>query len=205
MKAALSESARDRDGFMISRKYLSDYRLEHIEGKNGRMKSKAVYIGDYFEFSMEQPLFRKTRLELLVSTAVLAGAFVFGLFMNAASAHTMYVIGPDACVMLPLAFQIYSVYELFTVRTPMRRETAEKIKKRTVTSTVFCAVFASVALAGDAVFFAVQRDSLRMPGDVLFAVSLIVQVVFSWLSFRARGAAFFRQTEKSHDKAGKES
>ena len=190
---------------MISRKYLSDYRLEHIEGKKGRMKPKAVYIGDYFEFSMEEPVFRRTRLSLLVSTAALVCAFVFGLFMNAASAHTMYVIGPDACVMLPLAFQIYSVFELFTVRPPMRRETAEGIKKRTVTSTLFCAIFASAALAGDAVFFTVLHDSLRMPGDILFAVSLIVQVVFSWLSFKARGAAFFRKTEKSPDKAEKSS
>ena len=35
---------------MVSRKYASDYRLENIEGKNGKIVTKPVYRGDLFGF-----------------------------------------------------------------------------------------------------------------------------------------------------------
>jgi len=169
---------------MVSTKYVKDYRMDTETDKNGKVKRKMVYVGPYYIWNTAQEELKKLRCSYLTA---LAGEWIVFLgsmcFYNDIS-RNWYVILPYVCLILVFFFQSMAVWNLFTAKQPMHRETKDKTADRMKSST-FCGLILSAgALIGEIVACIKGVKELKVP-DYLFVIATMILFVFLLYGFKA--------------------
>ena len=168
---------------MVSGKYASDYRLENVEGKRGKIVTKPVYRGDLFSFSGTEKDVRKTKLIFAVSTAAEWILFFVAILLNTKAGRAMYVSLPFLATAFPLLGQTDAVWTLLVSKENVIRSVKDKITEKTVTW-VFMVFFLSLcSLVGHIVFWIRNGESAM---DVVFLVLTLFLTASSWNLFLKR-------------------
>ena len=152
---------------MISKKYLKDYRLEEQINDNGRIRTKAVYIGGDYSIS---PKLSTAEKRLILGFSALSGIlFPAALLPVSQAARVMYIILPFVLAALPIFTMIPVVVTLLHKRGSMKREHAERIAGRLPACAFLTMIFTAAAFIGLIITAAVSWESFPA-GDIIFAV-----------------------------------
>lgn len=169
---------------MVSRKYLVDYRLEETTGKNGRIKTTAVYIGGDFAFA--QPVSRGEKW-LLLSLSVLSWlAFVGALIPVTSAARITYVMLPFVLSALPMYLMTGAAASLLAANDVMTRESSDKISKRLPPGAITTTILSGVAVIAFLVSVIVSRDSVTAGDFVFGALSLLIAFMSAFVFYKSK-------------------
>lgn len=130
------------------RKYVKDYRLDNVLRPDGRLKTVAVYEGDWYEYAAPEAQLRRSKK----SAAGLAVCCLLSLFcllwFSPVMGNAWYVILAPCLSAAPLAFLCASVFRILTVRTPMTRAGRDYGVGRLAPASLITAIFAGLGAAG---------------------------------------------------------
>ena len=163
---------------MISRKYLSDYRIDAQVGPGGGIKSQAVYIGA--RYALSPAVTASDKRILLYSSALSVLAYVGALIPKLLAARTIYVLAPFAFSALPLSLTLLTVIDFSRIKGPMTRIEADRCSNRLPACPIM-----TVALSGGAmtalVINAIATKPEIITGDVIFTVASLTLSALSIL------------------------
>ena len=165
---------------MVTRKYIKDYKFsESLE--NGKVKTTAVYVGDYYEF-VNADMARRGRMIMLPICIIAWLLFVGVLVPNTTASHLMYVLLPYAFIAIPLGYASSSVFTGFRAEKRMIRSEKEKVWDRLHGISIFGMILSAVSFLG-VVISAIAGVRLSGIWDILFAVVCAVLFALFLLLF----------------------
>lgn len=163
---------------MRSNQYSRDYILEEtIDPVTGRIRTAAVYQGEYFAFTAGEKELRRAKKRFAVLTALIVAACVSALAVNVPCAHVWYCNLPFVLMVLPVWFAGDACIRFVRCRQPLTREWRDKTCRRYVTSLIFIFVFSLFALAGNIIFmilYSVQRSGQLAARDAIFPCAALI-------------------------------
>ena len=133
---------------MVTRKYTGDYRLENVLDSRGKMKTVSVYSGAFFRFTESGERLRRTKSLAAVLTVLSAAAGLIPLFINTPIVHNWFVTVPFVCGLLPLAWEIMSVFLILTAKERVKREERDKMTPRLTLASLLVLILTVISLAG---------------------------------------------------------
>lgn len=166
---------------MVSRKYVNDYGLENVRGKNGRVKTVSVYKGPWFRFTAKPEELKKSRSICIAASLAGTAAMLPPLFIKAEILGAVYVLLPLLCCLWPIAFELMGVYRLLTAAERVTREHKDKIYARFSSCCVFQGIFAFFSLAGQIVFYVLNDGGGA--GDYAVSVCTALELMMAGLIF----------------------
>lgn len=170
-------------GCVVSGKYASDYRLENIEGKNGKIVTKPVYRGDLFSFSKTEDEVKKVKVIFAVSTLVEWILFFVSIILNTRAGRAMYVSLPFLALAFPLLGQSDGVWTLLTAKDKVIRSVKDKITEKMVTWIFLVFFFSICSFIGHLVFWVRNGEGVM---DVVFLILTLLILAASWNLFLKR-------------------
>lgn len=163
--------------------YSRDYILkEELDPVTGRIRTKAVYQGEYFAFTAGEGELRRAKRRFAALTALIAAACVSALAVNAPCAHVWYCNLPFVLMVLPVWLAGASSIRFARCRQPLNREWRDKTCRRYVTSLIFILVFSLFALAGNIIFmilYNLQHSGQFAARDAVFPCAAAVTAAAS--------------------------
>lgn len=153
---------------MISSKYASDYRLENVaDPKTGKLKTKAVYRGDWFRFEKPAELVKKRKILFTALTAVVIAAFAAALMLTGGAERNrdvkaleqIYVLLPFVGLLFPIYYLIGATVRMWSAREKVTRADKDRIEGRFTGAAVAAIVLAGVSLAGHIVSWALNGET----------------------------------------------
>ena len=170
---------------MLSKKYIKDYKIEYAKTPKGRLKARAVYKGNFYDFPVTGERLRKTAMHFAVLSAASWIAFLVPLFVLSSVARTPYVLIPHACLFLPLAGISSVTVSLWTAKPPLTREKSDHISRRAPKSALFMGVFSGMASLGYLIRLFQGMETMTL-GDLIFGFCEAILLAASCLLFVAR-------------------
>ena len=168
---------------MVSKKYTSDYRLENVEGKNGKIVTKPVYRGDLFGFSKSQEEVKRLKSIFVVSTIIEWCLYVFSILINTRAGRAMYVSLPFLAIAFPLLGQSDAVWTFASTKGDATRMIKDKITEKLVSWIFMVLFFAFCSIIGHIVFWIRNGESVI---DAVYLVLTVLLVFLSWNLFKKR-------------------
>ena len=168
---------------MVSRKYASDYRLENIEGKNGKIVTKPVDRGDLFGFLKPTEEIKRLKTIFIATTVMEWCLFFLSLLLNTRAGRTMYVSLPFLAVAFPLLGQSDGVWTFVSTKSDATRMIKDKITEKLI-SWIFAVLFFSFcSIIGHIVFWIRNGETVI---DAVFLVLTVLLLFLSWNLFVKR-------------------
>ena len=150
---------------MVSRKYASDYRLENIEGKNGKIVTKPVYRGDLFGFLKPTEEIKRLKTIFIATTVMEWCLYFLSLLLNTRAGRTMYV------------------WTFVSTKSDATRMIKDKITEKLI-SWIFAVLFFSFcSIIGHIVFWIRNGETVI---DAVFLVLTVLLLFLSWNLFVKR-------------------
>ena len=168
---------------MVSRKYASDYRLENVEGKNGKIVTKPVYRGDLFGFSKSHEEVKKLKVIFIVTTIIEWCFYFSSVLINTRAGRTMYVSLPFLAVAFPLLGQSDAVWTFASTRGDVTRMVKDKITEKLISWIFMVLFFSFCSIIGHIVFWIRNGETFI---DAVFLVLTVLLVFLSWNLFKKR-------------------
>ena len=152
---------------MVSRKYLNDYTIEYVEGRNGKLKARAVYKGKYFTFVEPGSIVKKTRNHMTLLLVLTWCAYIIPLLIDSSTAKTFYVIFPHTFVFIPMSGMSFVAYHLWTQKLPLTRQKSDFFSLKAPAFSFFMALLSGFALAGCIISSLTGKTKL-FSGEIIF-------------------------------------
>lgn len=167
---------------MISKKYLSDYKVEPYLDEKGRVRNKTTYVGVYYKYINDDKTRKNGALLYLLATIGVILSFVIPLSFKSEIADLGYVVLPYAFVFLAIVFMIGAVFNVLTIKAPMIRENGEKINARVSACPIIVIIlegFALLASLASAIFGVIAIGLY----EVIFIIFMIFGIASAILAF----------------------
>lgn len=171
---------------MVSKKYLNDYTIEYVEKPNGRIKSRAVYIGKLFTFAETIDSVRRTRKQFTLLSLAVWCLYILPFCFQSAATGTYYIVFPHAFIFIPALGMSQATFELWTAKAPLTREQSDIISSRAPASALAMLILSGVTLACFLLRLLISPGVMLFPGDFVFGVCEAFLVIASYLLFRRR-------------------
>ena len=173
---------------MISKKYTSDYRLENVTDKDGKIKTVPVYCGTYYQLASERDKLKQVRLYSLIACGFYWVFFFFGLAFDSGSLRQIYVSLPYVFSCLPAAFYSFSVYNFSkSVTNPpekgFTRKQRDAISEKIPQNAFISFLLSCGGMLGMVFYFIFRYKTYGGVQDVLILVSLSVMATASLFVF----------------------
>lgn len=96
------------------KKYVSEYRLENVPNKKGKLVTKAVYKGDYFVYRCGGEELKRARTSVVACCAVAVLSFIMALvfYRNTGFTSQYYTLIPLLACFLPLLYFVIAAYNV---------------------------------------------------------------------------------------------
>ena len=169
---------------MIPGKYVKDYTLRETLGADGRSHMEPVYIGPVFRLKSGGEALRRSRLRLLLWSAVCGAGVLAPLLVLTPAVRRWYVMGPLALAILPAAMLARCTVFLLRNERFTRRERDTSVSALAPWSIALLAL-AALSLTGQVVFAA---KNLYVPGDISVTLSAAALAAAGVRIFTLRGA-----------------
>lgn len=168
---------------MVSRKYASDYRLENVKDKKGKIVTKPVYRGELYSFSKSKKEIKKLKKIFIISLILEWFIFLLSLFLNTRVGRAMYVVLPFLGVAFPLLGETDTIWAFLSSKGPMIRSEKDKITEKMV-SWIFTAFLLFIfSFVGHIIFWIRNGETIT---DAIFLVLTVLEIALSWNLFSKR-------------------
>lgn len=177
---------------MISSKYASDYRLENVaDPKTGKLKTKAVYRGDWFRFEKPAELVKKRKILFTALTCVLIAVFIAVLMLTGGAERNrdvkaleqIYVLVPFVGLLFPIYYLVGAVIRMWAVREKATRAEKDRIAGRITGAAVAAIVLAGVSFVGHIVSWALNGET-KTDIVLLILTAAVIAICIVMLVFR---------------------
>jgi len=169
---------------MFKRKYLEDYIIEEYINEKGRIKTRPVYVGGYFDLS--PALSARDKLLIPIASILSIAAIICAFIPLTLSSMLWYVVVPFVFNLLPLYYVIAASVSLYFEKNPMMREKAEKIAKRLPIGSLITLILSASSFIGFIVATFIYWGSM-LAADILFgAMSLFLLVSSAFVFSKCR-------------------
>ena len=172
---------------MSKKKYYSDYQLETDVDNRGRLRTNARYVGDRYDFAVDEPAVKAHRRVFTVFCAVAWIAFIAALIPPTAAMHLAYCSVPFAFSALPLWLISENTVRLYTVKRPFDRRISDKFTKKLNVYTVLLLVMSAGSAVGYTVGLIVHRSEFTAV-DSIPAASVLLMLASAVVFFTKRNA-----------------
>lgn len=158
---------------MVGKEHLKDYILEAEIDEKGKLIEKAKYIGSYFEIEGSKEKLKIMRKEIIILHMVSWILVWIPLMFYSQITHINYVIVSYVLLNLVLLFQASSIYTLYKVKFPCKRQEKEKIQDRFMGSIVI-EIFCLIWTLGAIILAGVSKKFDYNVSNSLFVIAAIV-------------------------------
>lgn len=170
-------------GHMVSKKYVSDFRLENVEDRKGRVVTKPVYRGDYYGFGEDKEKIAELKKQFALLTSLQVVLYLLALVLNMPSGRIAYVSLPFLAVAFPLLGQADAVYAFCRSGEKMTRMERDKISENLVSWMFVVLCLAVSSAVGHVVYWVQYGETVK---DAIFLVITILVLAFSYTLFSKR-------------------
>ena len=148
--------------FLVSKKYVGDYRLENVPDRRGKLKTVPVYRGPLFRFTADEKTLKAAKGRCLALTVLLSAALLVTLVLHSELLQRIYVVMPLVLSILPTALIWAGVYHLFTAGPALPRDKSDKIHNRFAGWSILLLALSALSLLGQALeYFCACREVAR--------------------------------------------
>ncbi|MBQ0071187.1 MAG: hypothetical protein KBS81_04925 [Spirochaetales bacterium] len=176
---------------MVSRKYTSDYRLENVTDKKGRLVTVPVYRGDVFSFERPEDEMKKIKKVFAVSMVLQVVLFLIPLFLNSQSARTIYVSLPYLAMAFPLLGEVDAVFTFLFLKKDVKRSEKDKVTEKLVSWVFLVLLFGIFSTLGHIVHWMLDGETVA---DAIHLVITIVIVALGYSLFSRRKLLSMKRT-----------
>ncbi|MBQ0071947.1 MAG: hypothetical protein KBS81_08895 [Spirochaetales bacterium] len=176
---------------MVSRKYASDYRLENVTDKKGRLVTVPVYRGDTFSFERPEDEMKRIKSTFVAFLVLQIVLFFIPLFLNSQSARTIYVSLPYLAMAFPLLGEADAVSTFWTLKKDVRRSEKDKVTEKLVSWVFLTMLFGSFSTLGHIVHWVLDGETVT---DAIHLVVTILIVALGYSLFSKRKLLSMRKT-----------
>lgn len=155
---------------MGMRKYLKDYRLENVTGKNGKKRTVSVYCGSYYAFTGDWAHVRDGARTFALLALAQVALCLMGLLTNAACSRVFYVMVPFAFILPPLFLVCMGAAGLMLAKPPLTREARDHIASRTGVCPVIVMILAAVSAIAHIPYAIVHGET---PQDIVYLAAAL--------------------------------
>ena len=164
------------------RKYVDDYETKIVEDEEGKQVKEAIYVGDYFELSVDRATLKKFKRNCLLLVTVIIALHVGAGFITNQGMNVFYVALPYVFVFLSLYFTVLGILRLPEKTQNLRRDEIGLSFDRMKSGSTFLLILLSASIAGEIIFMlfflngGVGREGLFLIIEVLTAVAAFVLI-----------------------------
>lgn len=163
----------------MKKRYLKDYISDSKITKNGRIANEVKYIGDYYEFQLEEKEYKKMRLILLGSTLLIFVLFLLAGLLNGDGSFKFYILMPYICIFLPLLFLLQGYLSTPRKRKQMEYAVYDRSYLKVKFSLVGLIAASSVTVLGDIVFIFREIKQINLTYEISFCILNLAIVIIS--------------------------
>lgn len=138
--------------------------MDYEEDKNGKIKTKMVYVGLLYEVTCPKDKFHRLRIMYVIEAVLLAVLLTGSLCLNTYFSRQLYVNIPYALLLLAAALNGVGVYNLFKAEKKFGRELKEKCFDRLKQCSFVGMLLSFLALAGQ-VIIVIRSNIFLQPQD----------------------------------------
>lgn len=170
---------------MIPKKYASDFKLENVTDRKGRVVSKPVYHGDYYGFKCDKEEVAVLKRQFAVVTILEVALYLVALALNVPSSRIAYVSLPFFALSFPLIGQADAVFAFYRSGEKMTRMERDKITEK-LASWMFVVTCLAVSSAVGHVVYWFQYGETLKDAFLLVITILVVALSYSLYAKRAQ-------------------
>jgi len=170
----------------IMKKYSEDYDIDIVVDDKGRSKDIAVYIGDYYDVSLDEagvPRFRKINLALLV---LIAFWHLGGGFIGNPGMYQFYVALPYVVAFFPIVYLASGIINLPREKRNYKRDEIGLSFDRIKTMSIISMAILGVGVLGEIVFIAFFASTPDRILEFLYLSLELLAAAGLFLVFRLR-------------------
>ena len=171
---------------MGMRKYLKDYRLENVIGKNGKKRTVSVYCGSYYTFTEDWARVRDGARTFALLALAQVALCLMALLTNAECGRAAYVMIPFAFILLPLFGVCMGAAGLTTAKPRLTREAKDHIRMRTGVCPLIVLILAAVSALSHIPYAIIHGET---PQDIVYLAAAL-GICASALAQRGLSARF---------------
>lgn len=176
----------------MARKYIKDYRVEHVLTPNGKRKPVPVYCGDWFIFVDPADRIRRAAAALCVLTLAVIATLIPPLVVKTNYSEQLYITLPLLFLIPPVYMFCTGLYRIWTAKEKVTREHKDKIDRRISQAAVFLLVVSLLLIPGSVVYLFVS-DAPLTAVDWLCEALVLLRLIPAILSLRLRGRFAMQQ------------
>lgn len=142
----------------MGRKYVKDYRRSESADAGGRLRAEYEYIGGSFYRTADAVDAGKYSILLAVFCVIGWVCWLVPLLFNNGAMHQFYISYPFIFAALTLWMLSMAAYTAVTVKEPMKRKQADRLRNWIPGTSLATAILSFIALAGTVITMIVRPD-----------------------------------------------
>ena len=165
--------------FLVSKKYVGDYRLENVPDRRGKLKTVPVYRGPLFRFKAEEGTLKKAKKRVFLLAVLITTALLAVMLLHAEMLSRIYVVMPLVLCFLPTVLLWMGLYDLSTAGNAVPRDKSDRIHNRFAGWSVALAVLAVLSLIGQLTAYVGGADFADLPVTVCTVIVCVCAFLVS--------------------------
>ena len=174
-------------------RFVEDYEVRHVPDKNGKLKKKVIYIGQWVQVLEDAEIYRKLVWRIRLFSLIAVVGLLPAIGLDHAASRCVYVILPLVAGLFPLVYLLMGLFEIkaTALRLEKRRyeEGIVRVKRSGMAVALFSGIgFGAYLLYWLLTFFGVADASGFGFADILLIVGAPVAALASLLVHKMAGS-----------------
>lgn len=173
---------------MKSKKFVKDYRLKDEFLANGKIKTKAEYVGDFYFFSSDKELLEKHKKAAKIFCVLTWVLFVCALIPLSSATKLTYVVVPFVLTAFPLIFLSDALLEFIRANQPLTRQKADKLINRLPICSFLMIIFCGGSFVAFLVKLIISPEIFKnfVGGNIIFMLCQLLITFAALFIFKNR-------------------
>lgn len=168
---------------MAKKKYVKDYKLNHIVDGSGRLKSEPEYVGSYYIFRESAAQVKAQAIKCIAACALAWASFIGSLFLNTGAMRLFHISLPYAFTAIPLWMLTGVCIKAYRTYGKMQHRQSDEMTQKYPAAAMWSALLPILALTGMLISLIFSIGNL-VKADIAFAFAVSVVTACSAYCFK---------------------
>ncbi|PXV96109.1 hypothetical protein C8E03_101742 [Lachnotalea glycerini] len=161
------------------KKYYKDYTADLKVTDDGKIVRKVKYVGDYYEYRLDEKEYRKMR-GILFGTVILdLILFVLAGLLNSDGSFQFYILLPYMFSLLPMIFLLWGYISIPKKKKIMEYSIYDKSFLRVKFSLVGILAAGTVTTLSDIIYIVSSKNKIHLLNEIGFCIFNLIIVILS--------------------------